>query len=194
MEEGLSYYKIIFPLLGSCIFHLTRTIFIYLFFLIDQSCTISLTMLELWSMVFFPVIFKKVLFYYMSCPNRSFCPCPPSPSLEHQCNTISHPPTPLSLSLLPDTVCLVLCWGLWFTWTWVLCRIIDMVYLHSSKSLHPVRTASFAEDDYDCVCVCLYDFFIKNQVSIGMCVYVLVFDLIPFINLSVFIPIPDGIY
>ena len=30
------------------------------------------------------------------------------------------------LSLLSDLVYLVLCWDLWYTWTWVLCRVINM--------------------------------------------------------------------
>jgi hypothetical protein len=30
------------------------------------------------------------------------------------------------LSLLLNLVCLVLCWGIWPTWTWDLCRVINM--------------------------------------------------------------------
>ena len=29
-------------------------------------------------------------------------------------------------SLLLNLVCLILCWGLWSTWLWALCRVIDM--------------------------------------------------------------------
>ena len=42
--------------------------------------------------------------------------------------------------------------------------------------------------------VCISVFFIKNQVSIGVWIYVWVFDSIPLINMSIFVPIPCCFY
>ena len=41
-----------------------------------------------------------------------------------------------------------LCWGLWSTWTWVLCRVMDMGLSAFFHTLHPVRPASFVEDAF----------------------------------------------
>ena len=84
----------------------------------------------------------------------------------------------------------VFCWGLWFTWTLVLCRLIKYasvwIILYADIQLnqdHLVNILSFFP---------LYDFafFVKNQVSIGVWVYFWVFSLIPLINQSVFISMP----
>jgi len=39
-----------------------------------------------------------------------------------------------------------------------------------------------------------FDFFVKDQVTIGVWVYFWAFDFIPLVELSVFVPIPCGFY
>lgn len=67
------------------------------------------------------------------------------------------------------------------------------IYFYSSTFRHPVWPASFVEDTvFFQVCVC--SFFIKNQLSLGVWIYVWVFNLIPLINMSLFVPIPWCFY
>jgi hypothetical protein len=69
--------------------------------------------------------------------------------------------------------------------------------MHSSTCSHPVRPPGFVEDvkmlsfflpQYS------FGFIVQNQVSIGMWIYFWVFDLIPLINLSVFMATLCGFY
>jgi hypothetical protein len=84
------------------------------------------------------------------------------------------------VSLLLDLEYLILCYGLWFTWTWI--------NLHSSTYRHPVQPAPFVEDALPFP---LYSFglFVKNQVSIGVWLYSRVFFFILLKNLPVLISI-----
>jgi hypothetical protein len=65
--------------------------------------------------------------------------------------------------------------------------------LLSSTCRLPVRPSPLVEDAFFYP---LYTFglFIKNQVLIGVWIYFTVFDLIPLITLSVFMPVPCGFY
>ena len=49
------------------------------------------------------------------------------------------------LFFLSDSVYLVLCWGLWCIWTWVLCRMIDYILLHADIQLcqHHFKTQQY---------------------------------------------------
>ena len=96
-------------------------------------------------------------------------------------------------TFLSCLIYLVLCWGLWSTWTWVLCRVIDMDLFTFFYMRHPVIPGPFVEDVffsplYSC------GSFVENQVSIGGWIYVWVFYSVLFIHLSVFIPIPSCLY
>ena len=95
----------------------------------------------------------------------------------------------LPLSLLRSSAWLDLCWGLWSILTWVLCMVIDMVYLQSSTHHHPVVPAPFVEDAF---LLPLYTFscFVKNQVFVGVWINNRIFNLIPLVYLSNFVPIP----
>jgi hypothetical protein len=85
-------------------------------------------------------------------------------------------------SLLSGSVYLVLCGGLWYTWTWVLCRVGDRhgsvcICLHAdiqSEKHHLLKMLLFS--------VCIHGFFIKSQVSISVWIYAWVFNSIPLIN------------
>ena len=55
--------------------------------------------------------------------------------------------------------------------------------------LHPVRSAPFVEDAFFFP-LHIFDFFVKNLVFIDVWIYVTVFDWIPLIHVSVFMPIP----
>jgi hypothetical protein len=59
--------------------------------------------------------------------------------------------------------------------------------------LHQLRPASFVEDAFFFP-LYGYSFFVKNQVSVGVCIYFWVFDSIPLINLSVFMLIIGSFY
>lgn len=90
-------------------------------------------------------------------------------------------------SLLSDLVYPILCWGLWSTWIWVLCRVInmDLFVLHIDIQLdqhHLLEILSF------CIVYCFHIFYIKNQVAIGGCNFVWVFNSVSLI-MSVFMPI-----
>ena len=67
------------------------------------------------------------------------------------------------------------------------------IYMHSSTHKHPVRPALFVEGASFCPLYGL-GFFVKNQVSIGVWVYIWVFYSLPLISLSVFMLIPYGFY
>ena len=55
----------------------------------------------------------------------------------------------LPLSLLLDSMYLVLCLGPCSTWTWALSKVINMcIYFHSSTYRPPVRPAPFVEDAF----------------------------------------------
>ena len=62
---------------------------------------------------------------------------------------------------------LVLPWGPWYTWGWVLCRVKNMVLLHSFTWRHLVKPEPYIEDIFFYQ---FYDFgiFIKSKVSKGM--------------------------
>ena len=64
------------------------------------------------------------------------------------------------------------------------------MYLHSSAYRHIVRPAPSVEDAFFFP-LWFSSFFIKNQVSIDVWIYVWVFDLI---NMSVFMPVPWRFY
>ena len=103
-------------------------------------------------------------------------------------------PIPMSLRLFPTfsfirLVYPVLCWSLWSTWTWVLCRVVIWINLHSCAYRQPIRLASFGEDTFFFP---LYDFsfFVKNWKSLGVWVYLWVLDSIPSTSLSICIPRP----
>jgi hypothetical protein len=66
-------------------------------------------------------------------------------------------------------------------------------FLHSSICGHPIRPATFVEDAFFPP-LNTYSFFIKNQVPIVVQIYFLVFNLIPLINLSVFMIILSIFY
>ena len=74
----------------------------------------------------------------------------------------------LSLSVLLDWVYLVLCWGLWFIWTWVLGRVINMDHLHfytcsiQLNKHHLLKMLSLFQ------CKVLASLSKKNQLSVGM--------------------------
>ena len=93
-----------------------------------------------------------------------------------------------SLSLLLDSVYLVLCWGPWSTWTWTLCKVINMDLFSFSY----LQTASWTSTIYwRCFLFSLtvvFGFFVKDQVFISVWFYFCVFVSIPLINLSVSIP------
>lgn len=62
------------------------------------------------------------------------------------------------LSLLLDLIGPVLCWGIWSSWTWVLCRLIDMYFFFTYR--HPIRPAPFVEDAFPFP-VSRFAFFVK---------------------------------
>ena len=74
-----------------------------------------------------------------------------------------------------------------------MCKGINVDLFHSSTCLYLVMPASFVE--YVCL-FSLYNFsfFVKNQVSIGVWIYIRVFYSVPFFYLFVFVPIPSCFY
>jgi hypothetical protein len=83
-------------------------------------------------------------------------------------------------------VCLVLCWGIWSSWIWVLCRVIDMDLFAfcSSTCKYSVRPAPFFVFFFPFYC---FAFFTKNQLPICRWIYFWSFDSIPLISMSVFL-------
>jgi hypothetical protein len=81
-----------------------------LFSPIDGVLSIVKTSSVLWNSIYELLILVSELVVFCS---GIFLVC--------QCVQSSFP-----FSLLLDLVCMVLCWGLWSTWTWILCRVIDM--------------------------------------------------------------------
>lgn len=65
----------------------------------------------------------------------------------------------------------------------VLCRVINMNLLHSSMYRHAVPPAQFVEIAVFSL-VAIYGPSIKNQVSVGVSVYIPVFNSIPLLNMS----------
>ena len=73
------------------------------------------------------------------------------------------------------------------------CRVIDMDLLYSSTCGHPARTTPFVEDAFFFP-LHIFGFIAKNQASIGVWIYIWVFNSIPLIHLSGFMLIPHGYY
>ena len=91
------------------------------------------------------------------------------------------------LSPLPGSVCLVLCYGLWSTWTWVLSVWWIWIYWHSTCN-HLVWPASFVKECcLSLSSVCFWVFHQKSDVWIYVCIN----KSIPLINVSVFMPVLD---
>ena len=67
-------------------------------------------------------------------------------------------------------------WGLWSTWTWVLCRVIDINLFAFSYMQTSSWPATFVKDTF--FPLYGFGFFVKNWVSVGVWVYFCVFDFI----------------
>lgn len=96
------------------------------------------------------------------------------------------------LSLLSGTVYLVLCWDLWFIWSF-LCRVISIIlfgffYLQLSN-----LTSTFCWRSCLLSRMCFWLLY-QNQVSIDVLIYVWVFSSILLAKLSVFVPAPCCFY
>ena len=63
-----------------------------------------------------------------------------------------------------------------------------MIILHFSTCRHLVMPAPFVDDTFFFL-LYIFDIFVKNQVLIGVQIYVNVFDSIPLVHVSVFMPI-----
>ena len=62
------------------------------------------------------------------------------------------------------------------------------IYLHSTTCRHQNKLTPFVKDAFFFL-LHIIDFFIKNQESTGVWIYVWVFDLIPLTTVSIFMPI-----
>ena len=92
------------------------------------------------------------------------------------------------LILLWGSVCIVLCWGPWYIWTWVLCMVLDIDLLAFFYRLKAVIPAIF-EGYVFSFAFCIFSFLFLNLVLIGVWVNIKIFDSIPLFNLSVFMPL-----
>jgi hypothetical protein len=92
------------------------------------------------------------------------------------------------LSFLLSSMYLDLHWGPWSTWTWVLCRVINMDLLLFFTYRMPVIPALFIDRAFffSSVYFCL---FVEDQVSVSVWFYFWVFNSKLFINLFVSVPI-----
>ena len=65
--------------------------------------------------------------------------------------------------------------------------------MHSSTCRPPVRPASFVQNAVY-IQLCGFGFFVKDQVTIGMWVDFWVFNSIPLLYISIFVPTPSSFY
>ena len=94
-------------------------------------------------------------------------------------------------SLLPGSICLVLCWSLSSTWTWVLCRVIsmDLFAFFYMQTISHTSTIWWRSCLLFIVSFWLFLSNKKNHVSMYVRIYVLAFNWIQLINVPVFEPI-----
>lgn len=94
----------------------------------------------------------------------------------------SSPPSSLS-----DSVYVILCWYPLSICIWAFVQCCIWIYFSSSTWRHPVSLSAFVED------VSLLYYYslllVKNNVSVDMWIYVLIFSLIPLTNMSIFMTI-----
>ena len=91
---------------------------------------------------------------------------------------------------------MILCWGFWSIWTWVFCRVIHKFYLNSIWTLlhEDIELEEHHLLKMFSLYLCMVLTSLSKLVSIGVWVYVWIFNLIPLINLSVSIPISHSFY
>jgi hypothetical protein len=97
------------------------------------------------------------------------------------------------LSPLNGSVYLVLYWGLRSTWTWVLCRVIDMDSFEFFHKQTSNWTSTICWQCFPFSSMHLW-FLYKEFVSVCICIYIWVFNLILLTNESDFMPIPSRFY